>query len=500
MKQIHSEISNTVAYGLFGMVCLLMFFACDPTSERLSDKATDDAIEANRPYLKRLNEQGDSATAAGDYAAAITFFRQAMKLAAAEGDSFPYYDAQLDLACVHERLREFPKAIELGEDALAAFIRSGDSTRIGRAYATLSAFYGLAEIPDKQISTALKGFEILKNYGSLIERCAAYNQMAFTYSGTGDWNKALPLLDSALLLMKASGYMDQLPGILLNLGDCYRNLGYYEVAKKYLQESAAGCDSLGYVHIHARALQLLSMIEESTGHPNEALQLFKTFKTLRDSVINEEKNRSIQQLKIEYETEEKERENQLLKARQQTDVARRNLALILWGITILAIGVWLYFRREKARRTQEELVQNRQQLEEFTQLLLAKNTRLMELEQSLGREPELVEPEDGDADFDGRSTGILYDVHILTEADWMAFKRTFERSYPGFILRLRTTYPYLTNAEERLFLLYKLNFTRHEIATILGVSETSVKKGRTRLRKRLGLSEDQGLEYFTQTF
>jgi len=499
MKRIHFETPQVMVFSLVGIACLFFLFSCDPAAERLSGEAND-ATEGSRNYLGSLNDQGDSATAAGDYAAAISFYRQIMELAATEGDSFPYYDAQLDLACVHERLREFPRAIELGEDALAAFIRSGDSTRIGRAYATLSAFYGFAEMPEQSFAAARNGFEILKNYGSLIERCAAYNQMAFTHSDAGRWKEALPLLDSALLMMKASGELDMLYGMLLNIGDCHRNIGNLDTARTYLMESAAGCDSLGYVHIHARALQLLSMVEESAGNPDKALQLFKTFKTLRDSVINEEKNRRIQELKIEYETEEKERENQLLKARQQTEVARRNLALILWGITILAIGVWLYFRREKARRTKEELAQNRQQLEEFTQLLLAKNTRLMELEPSLEREPELVEPEDGNANFDERSTGILYDVHILTEADWMAFKRTFERSYPGFILRLRTTYPYLTNAEERLFLLYKLNYTRHEIASILGVSEASVKKGRTRLRKRLGLQADQDLEHFTQNF
>ncbi|MBE2208751.1 MAG: sigma-70 family RNA polymerase sigma factor [Saprospiraceae bacterium] len=500
MKQNHCDLTKTIVFSLTSIACLLSLFSCDPAAERISGNTNDDALEVNRPYLERLNDQGDSATAAGDYAAAITFYQKAMEIAAVEGDSFPYYDAQLDLACVHERLREFPKAIELGEDALAAFIRSGDSTRIGRAYSTLSSFYGLAEIPEKQMATAQKGFEILKNYGSLIERCAAYNQMAFTYSGAGDWAKALPLLDSALLLMKASGYLDQLPGLLLNIGDCHRNLGHYEAAKKYLKEAAAGCDSLGYVHIHARAVQLLSMAEESTGNIAEALQLYKTFKILRDSVINEEKNNTIQQLKIEYETEEKERENQLLKARQQTEVARRNMALALWGVTISAIGLWLYFRREKARRLQAELAQNRQQLEEFAQLLLAKNTRLMELEQNQERPTESAEPEEDTADSDTPESVALYDIHILTEKDWTAFKRSFERSYPGFIHRLRTHYSDITNAEERLFLLYKLNFTRHEIATILGVSEASVKKGRTRLRKRLGLQEEQDLEHFIQSF
>ncbi|MBL7781860.1 MAG: hypothetical protein JNM22_11635, partial [Saprospiraceae bacterium] len=49
---------------------------------------------------------------------------------------------------------------------------------------------------------------------------------------------------------------------------------------------------------------------------------------------------------------------------------------------------------------------------------------------------------------------------------------------------------------ERLSLLLKINLHRQEIATMLGVSDSTVKKGRARLRRRLALSEEQSLEAF----
>ena len=61
-------------------------------------------------------------------------------------------------------------------------------------------------------------------------------------------------------------------------------------------------------------------------------------------------------------------------------------------------------------------------------------------------------------------------------------------------------FPDITNAEERLSLLLKINLTRSEIATMLGVSESTIKKGRARLRKRLALAERQSLEDFLQQF
>ena len=82
----------------------------------------------------------------------------------------------------------------------------------------------------------------------------------------------------------------------------------------------------------------------------------------------------------------------------------------------------------------------------------------------------------------------------------MTFKKHFERSFPGYLSHLRETFPELSQAEERLFLLYKLNLNSKEITKILGISESTVKKGRTRLRKKLGLDKEQDLEQFIREF
>jgi DNA-binding CsgD family transcriptional regulator len=94
----------------------------------------------------------------------------------------------------------------------------------------------------------------------------------------------------------------------------------------------------------------------------------------------------------------------------------------------------------------------------------------------------------------------LFNQHILTEADWLAFKSAFEKAYPGYLIRLRRAYPGITNAEERLFLFIKLNLGTKESANMLGISATSVKKYRNRLRRRMNLAEEVDLEIFIRTF
>ena len=149
---------------------------------------------------------------------------------------------------------------------------------------------------------------------------------------------------------------------------------------------------------------------------------------------------------------------------------------------------------------QGKLAQNQERLQEITNLLLAKNKQLMDMEKAFlqrrnislsGRDTQQKDPLDG-----------LLNFRILAEDDWMTFKNHFERSYPGYLSCLRMTFSDITQAEERLFLLYNLNLNRQEIAKILGVSEATVKKSRTRLQKRLGLglATKQNLEQFIQDF
>ncbi|MCB9274446.1 MAG: tetratricopeptide repeat protein [Lewinellaceae bacterium] len=485
-----------------GIVCICLFCSsCDksgPSTE--APPLTYVELVANNPAA-RLNQQGDSATAAGDYPAAIRFFQQSMESAAASADSFLYYDSKLDMACVYDRLGELDKAIESGKQVLEAFIRSQDSSRIGRAYSTLSAFYGRNAMPEESINAARKGFELLKKSGSLIEQCAVYNQMAFNYSDAGRWADALPLLDTALILMQASGVLNQLSGIYLNLGDCHRNLGHKPEARRYLNAAIKEADSQGVLPVKARAIERLSQMAEAEGAYKEALRLFQEAASLKKDIFTEEKARSIQALETAFETKEKEQQLLILKAEKRTQAAYRNLALALMALSVAILAFWLYRWRDKAAYIRLKLTQNQEQLLEITQLLLTKNAQLKELETAKNIEMNLAvsgsrSPKGGTRPL---SEG-LFNMRILTEEDWMTFKKHFERSFPGYLSHLRETFPELSQAEERLFLLYKLNLNSKEITKILGISESTVKKGRTRLRKKLGLDKEQDLEQFIREF
>jgi DNA-binding CsgD family transcriptional regulator len=94
----------------------------------------------------------------------------------------------------------------------------------------------------------------------------------------------------------------------------------------------------------------------------------------------------------------------------------------------------------------------------------------------------------------------LRQMIILTPEDWLRFRELFDKQFPNFIQMLKMRFPSITASELRLFLLIKLGFDAPEMANITGISERSVYIARYRLRQRLGLTKEQDLEAFIQSF
>jgi DNA-binding CsgD family transcriptional regulator len=80
------------------------------------------------------------------------------------------------------------------------------------------------------------------------------------------------------------------------------------------------------------------------------------------------------------------------------------------------------------------------------------------------------------------------------------FEHLFDQAHENFFKRLKTSFPDLTTSDLRLCAYLRLNLSSKEIAPLLNISVRGVEEKRYRIRKRLGLSSDQGLSDFIVSF
>jgi DNA-binding CsgD family transcriptional regulator len=92
----------------------------------------------------------------------------------------------------------------------------------------------------------------------------------------------------------------------------------------------------------------------------------------------------------------------------------------------------------------------------------------------------------------------LLENSLSTEAEWSEFKLKFKELNPNFLNQLLVNHPDLSKSDVRLLTLIKIGYSQKEIANILSIAPDSVKKARSRVRKKLTLPENNRLKEYLQ--
>ena len=81
----------------------------------------------------------------------------------------------------------------------------------------------------------------------------------------------------------------------------------------------------------------------------------------------------------------------------------------------------------------------------------------------------------------------------LKNNSWTEFEKVFNNIHVGFYKKILDICPELTSSELKIAVLLKLNLNTKEIAAITFKSEAAIKTTRYRLRRKLGIRNEQSL-------
>ena len=83
----------------------------------------------------------------------------------------------------------------------------------------------------------------------------------------------------------------------------------------------------------------------------------------------------------------------------------------------------------------------------------------------------------------------------VQQFNWEEFKFHFEKVHQGFFVRLKGKFPGLTSKDQRLCAYLHLGLSTKELAGLINITPESAEIGRIRLRKKLGLTRTEELEF-----
>ncbi len=263
------------------------------------------------------------------------------------------------------------------------------------------------------------------------------------------------------------------------------------------------------------------------GDPTAAFDFLKQHNNLKDSILNAEQQAKIVGLESQYRASERTRQNEKLKAQLLLEKDSRIIELLSLVVALICatlLVVILIYRwhlsRKKAQAMALRLEANELQQSIDTkaaQLVMIQNELLQQkaqaLEESLSfkqrelaattafqiRKNQLLETIVQQTDASRRLPPPLREQldklkGFMNEDDgWGQFKRHFEEVHPDFFIKLSQITDELTLNDLRVASYIKMKIGHKEIATLMSVTDGSLRNVRTRLRKKLRLADDQDL-------
>lgn len=274
-----------------------------------------------------------------------------------------------------------------------------------------------------------------------------------------------------------------------------------KLAKKYLD--LTGKEK--YNESRLEAEKLMADVSFKQGNTLDAYKYLKEYTITKDSLYSITTANAYAYQQTRFEAIEREKtivkqnaDIQRLEDEQKIAEAKKKMwiSLFLFIISIV-LGIF-YYTWQRAKRKQEILAitiaKNEKELDNFTQQLLLKSKE----KETLSSELEVLKAELGEKNT-FNNLQELANTKILTKEDWADFKEKFNSVYPSFLIKLKNNPISITESEERLLALEKLNLNNSDIGAILGIAQKSVIITRYRLRKKLNIPKEIDLIDFMES-
>lgn len=249
-------------------------------------------------------------------------------------------------------------------------------------------------------------------------------------------------------------------------------------------------------------------VQEATGDYRGALESYRKVVLFSDTLRKRTDIENVKKTEFQIDFERKQAEVSLLQEKKKRD------GLIIYGLILITLIIIIVFAAflnmiSKRRRREKEIAALKQQqiereLHDTEREMRGILSNLMEKNQLVEQLSEEItqfqsSANEGLSEEKLKLLDTLQSFTLLTDDDWLEFKKLFEKLNPNFFTRLLSHSPDLTNAEIRLVTLIKLNLSNLEMSRALGISPDSVRKTSLRLRKKLNIELHEELVKFILT-
>ncbi len=333
-------------------------------------------------------------------------------------------------------------------------------------------------------------------------RASTYNNIGGLFLDTKNLDSAYAPLAKAMQVRKER---DDLAGQAAShnrLGEYYLLVGDSEKALNNFYNGMAIAQHIGSTELQSSFAEKLFAYYKKAGEADSALKYLEQLNELTQILNNEETIKELTRLELLSAFKERQKLARIEQERLNTIYFFTALLLIL----LLSIFVMAYFLT-RSRLGRLSLEKNNLELssqnailekENFEKELEIRNKELSTYVMGMIKNNETISQiievlnSNKNKENSGYFRQIIRDLSNLQDDGlWDEFELRYQQVHNEFYEKLQANTPNLTTNERRLCAFLRLNMTTKDIASITGQSIRSIEVARTRLRKKLDITNSE---------
>ncbi|MET3731591.1 hypothetical protein [Moheibacter stercoris] len=237
---------------------------------------------------------------------------------------------------------------------------------------------------------------------------------------------------------------------------------------------------------------LYSYYKSKSDYHNTLIIADKLLKTIKES------DRTIQSNEVKIAIEQnnfeilQQKEKELNRSKYITYI----LNFFYVALIVFAILTFIFIFKRKQELNRKRLIENQTILQKKEQEISQANSFIEKFKSDIIEKNKIIDEmtakiQHSNPNFQETDHELLNKLVILTEDDWLRFKKEFTILYPNFFETLGNESTQITPALKRLAALLYLRLNFQEISNTLGISKDSVARTNRRLKNVLNIPKDQ---------
>ena len=265
---------------------------------------------------------------------------------------------------IYQGQEEYDSALEYFHRSLKIFKEVKNDRGISTLYNSIGYIYFLKRNYDKALNYYLKALKIREESNNQKGIASIFNNIAVTYENKKDYTNAIKYYSNSLKIYQLLNNKQGLAVVYNNLGRVFMMEENLKQAKQYSLKSLKISKELGVPSNIKSTSKTLSEIYLKKGNGIKALEMYKQYILMRDSILNEETKLVAAKEQARYEYEKlkaiDDAEYDKIIALKNKEKEKQTIISIAtaFGLILVIVFLIFVFSRLKITRKQKQVIEH----------------------------------------------------------------------------------------------------------------------------------------------